>query len=255
MRRATAKTIDKAVLLSATLCLAGKAYDVPSKQFWTAVLDNRPYLLLVLLGIAGVFGALTPFESRQSRSAANRDVVMRRRVLSTFGTLLVISQEVRPPLPMGDLAMHFWRKRRTLRHPVRGVLKRVATYRMSSYPATRKFHPTRGVGAVGLCWQLDREIEFDVAPLVAQLTDREKFDEHVARFGAASVMNLSWKTFQEVKHRTALFATPIRNGRNKFIGCISVDASRGHGVLHRRELLEEMSNLGIAIGRENFECT
>ncbi|MBP2340150.1 hypothetical protein JOF41_006328 [Saccharothrix coeruleofusca] len=255
MRRTTAKAADKIALLSATLCLAGKAHNVPSKQFWDTALENRSYALLVLLGIAGVFGALTPFESWQTRSLTDRNVTMRRSILSTFGRLLKISEEVRPPLATGDLALHVWQKRRTVRHPLRGVLIRVATYRMSSYPATRPFSPTIGVGAVGLCWQQNREVDFDVAPLVNQLENREEFDRYVTQHGPTAVMNLSWEDFQAFRHRTALFATPIRNRRSRFVGCVSVDASHGYEVLRRRELLEEMSNLGIAIGLENFECT
>ncbi|MGW4115087.1 hypothetical protein ACWEFJ_29790 [Actinosynnema sp. NPDC004786] len=255
MRRVTAKAIDKSLLLITTLLLAGKTYNVPSKQFWDAVLYDRSYLVVVLLGVAGTFGALTPFESWQMRSLADRNVTMRKRVLSTFGRLLDIGGQVSPPLATGDLALHIWRKRRTLRHPVQGVLKRVATYRMASYPTTRNFSPRKGVGVVGLCWLRNREVDFDVSPLAAQLIDEATFDRFVAQHGKESVMNLTWKTFEVVKHRSAVFATPIRNGRNKFIGCISVDASHGYEVLHRRELLEEMSNLGMAIGREDFECT
>lgn len=255
MRRTTAKVIDKSLLLITTLLLAAKTYDVPSKQLWDAVLHNRSYLVLVLLGMAGAFGALTPFESWQTRSLADRNVTMRKRVLSTFGKLLDIGGQVHPPLPTGDLALHIWRKRRTLRHPVQGVLKRVATYRMASYPTTRSFSPRRGVGVVGLCWLHDREVGFDVTPLAARLVDEATFDRFAAEHGAEAVMNMSWKTFEVVKHRGAVFATPIRNGRNKFVGCISVDADHGYDVLHRRELLEEMSNLGMAIGREDFECT
>jgi hypothetical protein len=255
VRRATAKAADKVVLLSATLCLAGKAYDVPSKEFWGAALNNREYLPLILLAIAGIFGAFTPFESWQTRSLTDRNVTMRKRILSSFGRLLDIAAEIQPPLEMGDLALHVWKKGRTLRHPVRGVLKRVSTYRMASYPTTRPFAPTRGVGVVGLCWENDHEVHFDVTPLAEQLTDQTKFDEFVTHHGPAAVMNLPWGLFQTLKHRAALFATPIRSGRNKFVGCISVDASRGYEVLCRRDLLEEMSNLGMAVGREEFECT
>ncbi|MEU4445026.1 hypothetical protein AB0K14_02005 [Actinosynnema sp. NPDC050801] len=255
MRRTTAKAIDKSLLLVTTLLLAGKTYNVPSKEIWDAILHDRSYLMLVLLGVAGAFGALTPFEGWQTRSLADRNVTMRRRVLSTFGRLLDIGGQVQPPLATGDLALHIWRKRRTLRHPVQGVLKRVATYRMASYPTTRSFSPRKGVGVVGLCWLYDREVDFDVEPLAARLTDEATFDSFVSQHGPASVMNLTWKTFEVVKHRGAVFATPIRNGRNRFVGCISVDASHGYDVLLRRDLLEEMSNLGMAIGREDFECT
>ncbi|RSN20733.1 hypothetical protein DL990_40235 [Amycolatopsis sp. WAC 01416] len=255
MSRKTAKAADKAILLTATLFLAGKAYNVPSKLFWDDLLTGRPYLLLVVLVVAGVFGAFTPFESWQRRSFVDRNVMMRRRVLSTFGRLLDISAKIDPPLDTGDLALHVWRKTRTLRHPVQGVLKRLSSYRMSSFPATRSFAPARGIGAVGLCWQHDREVRFDVAPLVEHLTDPAKYEDHVTRYGPESVMNLTWEEFQALRHRTALFVTPIRSGRNKFVGCVSVDAGRGYDVLNRRELLEEMTNLGMAIGREDFECT
>ncbi|MGW4129697.1 hypothetical protein [Amycolatopsis japonica] len=255
MSRKAAKFTDKAILLSATLFLAGKAYNVPAKAFWDDLLNDRSYLLLVALVTAGVFGAFAPFESWQRRAFVDRNVMMRRRVLSTFGRLLEISAKIDPPLDTGDLALHVWRKTRTLRHPIHGVLKRLSSYRMSSFPATRSFAPVRGIGAVGLCWQHDREVTFDVAPLAARLTDEAKFDDHVAHFGKESVMNLKWEEFQALKHRTALFVTPIRSGRNKFVGCVSVDAGRGYEVLDRRELLEEMTNLGMAIGREDFECT
>jgi hypothetical protein len=255
MSRTTAKAADKAVLLSATLFLAGKAYNVPSKSFWDEVLNGRPPLLLTSLVVAGVFGAFTPFESWRRRSFVDRNVMMRRRVLSTFGRLLEISAEIDPPLERGDLALHVWRRRRTPRHPVHGVLKRLSSYRMSSFPATRAFAPKRGVGAVGLCWQHDREVWFDVASLVKSLDDETKYDDHVARSGPETVMNLTWEEFQAFRHRAAIFVTPIRSGRNKFVGCVSVDSSRGYDVLHRRELFEEMTNLGMAIGREDFECT
>ena len=254
MKRSTARALDRTVLLSATLCLAGKAYNVPSKPFWDVLVGNRPYLVLVFLAIAGVFGALTPFESWHARTLAHRNVLMRRTILSSFGRLLEISGEIQPPLETGDLALHVWRKRRTLRHPVHGVLKRIVTYRMSNYPVTRPFAPVKGVGVVGLCWQHDREIDFDVAPLVKELTTEEKFELFVEKNGSADVMNLAWEVFENVKHRTAVFATPIRDGHNRFVGCVSLDASHGYSVLNRWEVLDEMTRLGTYIGREDFEC-
>lgn len=254
MKQVTARLLDKSALLIATLGLAGKAYNVPSKPFWDALLHGRSYIPLVLLTLAGVFGALTPFESYHKRSTLDRTVTMRRRILAGFRRMLEISGKIQPQLDTGDLAMHIWRQKRTFRHPISGVLTRVSTYRMSTHPLNRKFAPKRGIGVVGLCWQFNREIHLDIAPLIATLTTEQEFNDHVQREGAESVMNLPWKSFNEFRHRTALLATPIRNGRNRFIGCISVDASRGFDVLYCRALIEEMTELGLAIGQENFEC-
>jgi hypothetical protein len=255
MKQVTAMVLDRSGLLLATLGLAGKTYDVPSKQFWDSLVHGRGYVPLVLLGLAGVFGALTPFETYHKRSVLDRNVNIRRRILAGFGRMLEISSNIEPSLETGDLAMHVWRRKRTLRHPLGGVLARVSTYRMSTHPLNRPFTPRKGVGVVGMCWQFNKEMFFDAGPLVVALKSEEEFDEHVRQHGTASVMNLEWKDFREFAHRAALLATPIRNGRSRFIGCISVDASRGFDVLHCRALIEEMTELGLAIGQENFECT
>ncbi|WP_086663334.1 hypothetical protein [Lentzea kentuckyensis] len=255
MKQVTAKALDRSTLLVATLGLAAKAYDVPSRQLWDSLVQGRGYISLVLLTVAGVFGALTPFENYHNRSVLDRNVLIRRRILAGFGQMLEISSRVQPPLGTGDLAMHIWQRKRTLRHPVSGVLVRVSTYRMSVHPANRGFSPKKGVGVIGLCWQHNKEVFFNAAPLIEKLQTEQDFDEHVEEHGAASVMNLKWNKFREFSHRTALLATPIRNGRSRFIGCVSVDASRGFEVLNCHPLIEEMTELGLAIGRENFECT
>jgi hypothetical protein len=248
-----AKLADRSLLLLGTLCLAGNAYHVPSAGTWSSILQGKPYLLPLFLLIVGVFGAFTPFEQWQSRSVSDQNVLMRRRILSSFGKILEIGTGINPPLETGDLALHVWRKRRSFRHPVSGTLKRVATYRMATSPMNRSFAPPKGVGAVGMCWQKDREVRFNVEELSETIGAETEFTKYVEEFGAETVMNLSWRQFEDFRHRTALFAVPIRNGRSKFIGCISVDASRGFEVLNDRVLIEEMSNLSLAIGQDDFQ--
>ncbi|GAA4538382.1 hypothetical protein [Amycolatopsis samaneae] len=254
MKLGTAKVLDRSVLLLATLGLAGNAYHVPSAGTWSAILGGRPYLLLVLLVIVGVFGAFMPFESWYRRSLLNRSVTIRRRILSSFGRVLEIGNQVDPPLDTGDLALHVWRRTRGIRHPFGGKLTRVATYRMATFPMNRSFSPAKGVGVVGMCWERDREIRFDAADAAEKIQSEEDYDRYVAEHGAEAVMHLTWRQFDHVKHRTALFAVPIRDGRNRFVGCVSVDASHGYKYLNRRELFEEMSNLGLAIGQDEFQC-
>lgn len=255
MRRTSARAVDRIVVLAGSLCLAGSAYGVPSASFWSMVSRHHPYVLVALVAVVGIFGALSPFESWSNRSLADRNVMMKRRILSSFGRLLDISKAVQPPLPTGDLALHIWQRRHTLRHPISGVLQRVATYRMGTMPTNRTFVPAKGVGVIGLCWQRDHELGRDVTALAGALTDEAAFSAYVDQHGPAAVMNLTWTEFDRVRHRGAVFAAPIRDGHTRFVGCVSVDASWGHQVLDTHELWEEIGNLALAIGREDFECT
>lgn len=255
MKRTTARAADKIALSVATLCLAANAYGVPSQISWNSVRHDHPYLLLLLILLVGFFGAFSPFEGWSTRSLADRSVTMKQRILSSFGKILEIAGAVVPPLETGDLALHIWQKKRVLRHPLAGVLVRVASYRMGTYPINRPFAPVRGVGVVGMCWAKNHDVAFDVAPLCERLRDEISFVEYVRERGPESVMNLRWSEFESFRHRTAIFASPIRNGRNRFIGCLSVDASGGFAVLDCRQLKEEIANLALAVGREEFECT
>jgi hypothetical protein len=254
MKRNKARATDRLVVLAATVCLAGNAYGVPSQAFWAGVKQGHPYVPVILLVVVA-FGALGPFEGWSNRTLADRGVAIKRHILSTFGRLLEISGAVQPPLETGDLALHIWQRQRTPAHPISGILKRIASYRMSTYPGNRPFRPVKGVGVVGMCWLSNKEISKDVTELADELTDQAAYDAHVAAHGVHAVMGLSWREFDNVKHRTALFATPVRNGRGKFVGCISVDASRGFDVLDKRELMEAIGNLALTIGLEDFECT
>jgi len=253
MRWRTARTLDKLVVLLATLCLAANTYHVPSVAFWTTILNGRSYLLVVLLAVVGVFGVLAPIEALSARSRIETAVTIRRQILNSFGRLLTLGTEVAPHLEMSDLGLHIWKRTRTLRHPIRGVLSRVATYRVGTNPVVRRFTPTKGVGVVGLCWKLDQELGVNVEQLATNLNNEQEYEEYISQHGKDAVMNLSWQEFYRVRHRGAVFASPIRNARNRFIGCISVDASHGFETLDRSELKGEMSLLCIVIGQAGFE--
>lgn len=253
MRLKTASTFDKLILLLATLLLALRQASVPSTSFWQKQVVGHQYIELVLIIITGVFGALTPFESLTRRSRSERGVTLRRIILSTFGQLLEIGRSIQPPLDVSDMGLHVWQKRRTLRHPLAGELLRVSTYRLGSVPATRSIHPTKGKGVVGLCWQRDQEVGYNVTELVAQLSDRQQFESYVTINGPEAVMGFSWEEFQRYGHRGAVFASPIRNGRSKFVGCVSFDTERGYNELVSSRLWHELNTLCVVLGEEGFE--
>jgi len=253
MRRKTSRLLDKSVLLIATVLLAANTYNVPSREVWETALNGRRYFLIIPLVIVGVFGALSPIETITSRSRGQRDVTIRRQILNSLGRLLDEGSKVSPPLGMSDLGVHIWRRRRTLKHPLSGVLVRVGTYRVGTNPINKAFSPTKGVGVAGLCWKHDEEVAVDVEALRDRLSNEGEFNRYAEDNGPDSVMNFSWEQFNRLRHRGAVFATPIRNGRNKFVGCISVDASHGFDVLNGKELRDQSSLLAVVIGQAGFE--
>jgi hypothetical protein len=239
--------------LAGTIFLVGRQYGLPSEVFWANITKRHSYALILLISIVGIFGILTPCETLSNRARLERGVALRRQILTTFGQLLDIGKSVHPPLEVSDLGLHVWRKKRTLGHPTHGVLTRVATYRLGSTPVTRPLRPTRGVGVVGLCWLLDREVGEDVAGLAAQLTDERKFTAYQEQHGTAAVMGFSWEEFRRFSHRGAVFASPIRNGRSSFIGCISFDVAHGYEVMNCHRMWHEINALCLVLGQDGFK--
>jgi hypothetical protein len=248
----TARWIDKIVALIAAVLLAGVANDYPSARYSADVRGNYSWVVPVLLAIAGVFTTLQPLESLAERSMVPERLALQQRILSSFGRMLDATKEVRPPLDTADFGLHLWVRKRSLRNPVSGRLVRVATYRLGGSPVTRNFRPTVGVGVVGLCWRDNSPVHRDVEALVAQVPNEEAFAVFSSHYGADSVMGLQWKQFQTVSHRGAVFSSPVRDGRGRFVGCVSADADHGHAKLVANGLQRELDSLASSLGRDAF---
>ncbi|MEU9842618.1 hypothetical protein AB0C69_25745 [Actinomadura sp. NPDC048032] len=253
MKMSAARAIDRLVVLAATVTLASKQYGFPSGELWKDVEREYPYVLVTLILIAGFFGVATPSESWSQRLRVERRLVMRRHVLTAFGQLIEVCSAVAPAIAVSDLGLHIWQRKRNYRHPLRGELTRVATYRLGASPATRRIHPTPGVGVVGLCWKHDQEVGVDVSALARDLVDEDAFTSFRAREGADAVMGFSWEEFQRYRHRGAVFATPIRNGRARFVGCVSFDVSHGYDSLNAQRIWHILNSLTFVVGEDGFE--
>ncbi|MEH0826779.1 MULTISPECIES: hypothetical protein [unclassified Micromonospora] len=251
MRPFTAKIVDRAILLSATCVMVAQQYSVPSAPFWNSIPGGRRYVIAILVAVIATFGALTPAQVWSERSQMARRTAVRHQILNHFGRLLTIASRVNPKPPPSDLGLHVWRITWEVRRPRRRLV-RIATYRLGSTPATRVFEPGRGVGVVGLCWKRNEEVSVDVELLAAKLTTATEYNAYVDSEGADAVMNLSWPDFQRVRHRGAVFASPIRNGRGEFIGCVSVDATSGFATLKNDELWHEINSLCMLLGDDGI---
>lgn len=253
MKMSAARAIDRLIVLAATVTLASKQYGFPSDELWRDVEDEYSYALVALILVAGFFGVAAPSESWYQRLRVERRLVMRRHVLTAFGQLIEVCAAVTPAIAVSDLGLHIWHRGRNYRHPLRGELTRVATYRLGASPVTRKIRPTPGVGVVGLCWKLDQEVSVDVAGLARHLVDEAAFTSFRAREGATAVMGFSWEEFQRYRHRGAVFATPVRNGRSRFVGCVSFDISHGYDALNVQRIWHILNSLSFVVGEDGFE--
>lgn len=252
MHPSRAKVADQLVVLGATVTLALHQYDVPSKQSWSKFLAGRSFVLPALIGVAGVFGVFRPFQVASSFGTTAQRVALRQQVLSGLGRLLELAGKIEPPLLTSDLALHVWQKKRTFRHPLRGRLIRLATYRLGAAPATRPFSPPWGVGVVGLCWKHNREWDVDIEALRETCSTPDRFEAFASRNGPDAVMGFSWEEFERFSHRGAVFASPIRDRRGRFKGCLSVDADHGHSQLKTPAFWHEVNSLCILIGQDRF---
>jgi hypothetical protein len=113
--------------------------------------------------------------------------------------------------------------------------------------------PTRGVGVVGLCWKYDREFGVNVESLARLLPDEPQFNDYRQRKGTDSVMGFSWNEFERFSHRGAVFASPVRNGRSAFVGCISFDAAHGYDELNCHRMWHELNSLCVVLGQDGFQ--
>jgi hypothetical protein len=253
VRHAWAKSLDRIGLLLPTTAVVAHQYGVPSEEFWSDLLSDRGYLLVALIAMIGIFGVLTPFEWLSNHRQMERRAGVRQQILFRFGRMLSLAQNVNPPLDQGDLGLHIWRVGRSLRHPIKRRLYRLASYRLGSTPATRSFNPPKGTGVVGLSWKHNTEESIDVKKLATELTDSSKFRAHRSKYGPDAVMGMTWEEFRRVRHRGAVFASPIRNGQGAFIGCVSVDASHGFNELDTTALWQEVNELCAIIGNDGFQ--
>ncbi|MFI6293086.1 hypothetical protein ACIBEJ_15965 [Nonomuraea sp. NPDC050790] len=253
MKLSAARALDRGVILAATVTLACKQYGFPSAGIWKSLESEYSHVLIGLILVAGFFGVATPFESLSQRLRIERRVVMRRHVLTAFGQLLEICKAINPPNSVSDLGLHIWQKKRTLQHPLRGELTRVATYRLGSAPATRKIRPTPGVGVVGLCWKHDQETSFNVEELARRLPDKTAFEAYRRTAGADAVMGFTWEEFQRYSHRGAVFSSPVRNAHAKFTGCVSIDVSHGYDDVDLQRVWHVLNSLGFVLGQDGFE--
>ena len=237
----------------ATVCLAACQYDVPDKNFWRQLPVHREYLALFLILTVGIIGTFVPFQTVAAGRQVKRKAALRQQILTHLGRMVAIAIRSEPSRDLSDLGLHIWRAGRTFRHPLRPRLSRLATYRLGSTPAIRAFSPRKGVGVIGLAWKDNKEVAIDVAVLASQVPDEPSYRQYRQEHGDDAVMGMTWVEFCRVRHRGAVFASPVRNALGEFVGCVSMDASHGFGSLDTSDLWHEINALCAELGDDGLE--
>ncbi|MFC9433674.1 hypothetical protein [Nocardia sp. NPDC057030] len=232
--------------------LGAKSQGFPEQSLWDDLTGHLPGLIPALLIVAAVF-TLGPFAARAQRSLVHQRTQLEREVLVQFGRMIREADRVIVGFRFEDLGLHAWQVKRSGWFLGTKRLRRVATYRLGGNVVLRKFEPKLGQGVVGMCWEQNTETSFDVEELAGRVTTEADFNSVRAMGGEAAVMGLNWDEFLRVRHRGAVFASPIRDDNHDFRGCLSLDAKGQYAVLASSEVPELLNELALRMQAHGFE--
>ncbi|MRH89315.1 hypothetical protein GFY24_17980 [Nocardia sp. SYP-A9097] len=252
MRSNAAAAWDKGIATAALAALAAKSQGFPDQRLWTDITDRLPFLVPALLVIAAVF-TLGPFAARAQRSLVSRRTQLEREVFVQFGKMIREADRVINGFEFEDLGLHAWQVKRSWWPLGKSRLRRVATYRLGGNVVLRRFEPRCGEGVVGMCWDRDAEAAFNVEALAIAATTEAGFNAERAAKGEPAVMGLTWKEFERVRHRGAVFASPIRDGNHNFRGCLSLDTKSGYAALAASRVPELLNELALRMQAHGFD--
>jgi hypothetical protein len=151
----------------------------------------------------------------------------------------------------GDLGLHVWKVawHRRSGWPFYGrELERVKTVRLGSLPALRQISFYKGKGVVGKCWQLNDEV----------IVDNNARYRHVQSEADWLALNpadrdgFSYQEFVRVRDRGAILASPVRDHRQRFIGCVSLDVKTGASFVHDNLVRGKIQQLCTGLGGSYF---
>ena len=234
--------------------------------FWSYPPVRRSaWLPVTLTVIAALFGTFQPTTARRESRKQPVRAVWDRHLLHTLGDVLGRCQQLTRERTLSggssgssaefrwpDLALHVWRVTWVLqgRPPfLVHELLRIRTVRLGSLPALRPVRFYRGKGVVGTSWLQNDEVIDDNYSRYRQIASEAEWNSlsYQRRDG------LNYREFLLVRDRGAILASPIRDSKGRFIGCVSVDMRRGARLLHDEIIRSEIQQLCIGLGGTLFE--
>jgi hypothetical protein len=236
------------------------------KWFWAyPPVAHAAWIPLSLTTVAAFFGAFQPASSFRERRTRPSKQVWDRHLLYALGDLIARCQwlaeeskvaAAKGSLPLtfdfGDLGLHVWKVawHRRGEWPFYGrELERIRTVRLGSLPALRQISFYKGKGVVGRCWQLNDEVIVDNDSRYGNVRSEEDW----LRLPATERDSFSYQEFIRVRDRGAILASPIRDQRQKFIGCVSVDLRSGIIFLQDKIVRGKVQQLCIGLEGSFFE--
>ncbi|MBF6330627.1 hypothetical protein [Nocardia transvalensis] len=252
MRSRAAAAWDKGIATAALALLAAKNQNFPDQRLWADIADRVPVVVPALLIVVAVF-TLGPFAARAQQSLVDRRTQLEREIFIQFGRMIREADRVIDGFQFEDLGLHAWQVKRPWWFVGGKRLHRVAIYRLGGNIVLRKFEPRRGQGVVGMCWDRNAEADFDVESLASRAKTKAVFEAVRAAEGDTAVMGLTWDEFLQVRHRGAVFASPIRDCNHNFRGCLSLDAKSDYAALASSAVPELLNELASRMQAHGFD--
>lgn len=210
------------IATSGTLTLAARAIQLPAAEFW----KDRPGTIVALVALAAVgVGALNAnFEAVRSSLRERREemeLALRPPLVALFRSLMdELGSE-----HYVDVAVHCFLLRRKLRPEFpwfQKELVRVGGFQLKTSPRSA-VRWTKGKGLIGECWASNKDAGANLEEEWAEY--REYTAIQWDRLPPRTRYAMSFPEYDRTRAYAAIVATPIQNGKEAFVGCISVDST------------------------------
>jgi hypothetical protein len=264
MFRRLPEWIDAAVVIAFSALVATHQGN-QLKWFWGyPPVAHATWVPLAMTTIAAFFGVFQPVRSRHDRQQKPVRDMWNRQLLYALGDLVNRCQQIAddskarasatsPALTFdaGDLGLHIWKVawQRRPNWPFFGrELERLRTMKLGSLPASRQISFYKGKGVVGECWQLNDEIIKDIESKYSHIHSEDDW----IKLKPADRGGFSYREFRQVRDRGAILASPVRNHRNRFIGCVSLDVKTGAAFVRDDQVRGKIRQLCTGLGGSYF---
>jgi hypothetical protein len=202
--------------------LAAASLPQDNRPTWS---NNTTLLYVAVIGVA-LSAAVIPIAEAIASKFGFRSSLLTKEVTELLHVEFPLVVRASGMPNFSALGMHVFLKRRTWRHPLQGVQRRVARVRLANVGVDYELDWVKGKGVIGACWRDLRDKGLNYAAWVRR--HQGIGGEAWNSLPEAERWGLTYEEFDRTATKFgAIVATPIFDQGGKFLGTVSADGPPG----------------------------